>query len=73
MPDPGSQSPQAAPGDRPLRDPSAGGSAMAPNAPDPAGAGPWARRLLLPRTDGQADTGGGPAVLMAATTEGTGP
>lgn len=30
------------------------------------------RLLLLPRTDGP-DTGGGPAVLTAATTEGTGP
>lgn len=55
MPDPGSQSPQAAPGDRPVRDPSAGGSAMAPNEPDPAGAGPWpsAQRLLLRRRTGR--------------------
>lgn len=44
-------------------------SAMAPNEPDPAGARPRpsARRLLL-----QADIGSGPAVLMAATTKGTG-
>lgn len=49
---------------------------MAPNESDPAGARPRpsARRLLLlPQTDGQADIGGGPAVLMAAATEGTGP
>lgn len=48
---------------------------MAPNEPDAAGVRPRrsARRLLLPQTDGQADIGGGPAVLMAATTKGTGP
>lgn len=53
---------------RPAISPSGTLSAMAPYESDSAGV--W---LLLPHTDGQADIGGGPAVLRAATTEGSGP